>query len=48
MTVLAKRYPEYGFERNKGYPSKEHRRILREIGPCPIHRRTFGPCRERG
>ncbi len=48
MTVLAKRYPEYGFERNKGYPSKEHRRILSEIGPCPLHRRTFGPCSKRG
>jgi ribonuclease HII len=45
MIVLAQYYPEYGFERNKGYPSKEHRRVLCEIGPCPIHRHTFGPCR---
>lgn len=44
MTALAKCYPEYGFERNKGYPSKEHTDILRRIGPCPLHRRTFGPC----
>ncbi|MFP4481724.1 MAG: ribonuclease HII [Thermovirgaceae bacterium] len=48
MIVLAKRYPEYGFERNKGYPSKEHRQILRKIGPCPLHRRTFRPCIDRG
>ncbi|PJB27350.1 ribonuclease HII, partial [Candidatus Desantisbacteria bacterium CG_4_9_14_3_um_filter_50_7] len=27
----------------KGYPTKEHVRILNELGPCPIHRRTFKP-----
>lgn len=34
-------YPAYGFASNKGYPSEVHRRVLAEIGPCPIHRRSF-------
>lgn len=34
-------YPEYHFERHKGYATKEHMDILRAIGPCPIHRRSF-------
>ena len=35
-------YPEYGFARHKGYGSADHVRALREHGPCPIHRRSFG------
>ncbi|MDD5166444.1 MAG: ribonuclease HII [Candidatus Omnitrophica bacterium] len=34
-------YPEYGFSRNKGYPTKEHRDILKKIGPSLIHRKSF-------
>jgi ribonuclease HII len=34
--------PEYGFDRNKGYPTAEHRRAISEYGLCPIHRLTFG------
>lgn len=34
-------YPGYGFASNKGYGSQEHIRALRELGPCPIHRRSF-------
>jgi len=34
-------YPAYGFKRHKGYPTKEHRDILRDIGPCAIHRKSF-------
>lgn len=34
-------YPEYGFAGNKGYGAAEHIKALREIGPCPIHRRSF-------
>ena len=34
-------YPEYGFARHKGYPTKEHRDILRAIGPSRIHRKSF-------
>ncbi len=41
MLVLDKIYPEYGFSGHKGYPSAEHRRILEEIGPSPVHRRSF-------
>jgi ribonuclease HII len=35
------RFPEYGFGRNKGYPTPEHLAALRRHGPCPLHRRTF-------
>lgn len=45
MRRLALRYPGYGWERNAGYPTPEHRRALRELGLTPHHRRTFGPCR---
>ena len=38
-------YPEYGFASHKGYGTAEHRRRLSELGPCPIHRRTFAPLR---
>ena len=41
MEEMAKRYPEYQFERHKGYPTKLHYELLRKYGPCPIHRRTF-------
>ena len=41
MENLAKKYPEYKFEKHKGYPTKEHIKILRKIGPCKIHRKTF-------
>lgn len=35
------RYPAYGFARHKGYPTKEHMEKVRELGPCPEHRRSF-------
>lgn len=41
MIALDKIYPEYGFARHKGYPTKAHYEALRKCGPCPIHRRTF-------
>ena len=41
MDEYAALYPAYGFERNKGYGTKEHIQAIREVGPCPIHRRTF-------
>ncbi|TSC59023.1 MAG: RNase HII [Candidatus Peregrinibacteria bacterium Greene0416_19] len=41
MIGLAERYPLYGFELHKGYGSEEHTRIIRERGPCEIHRRSF-------
>ncbi len=41
MEEMAARYPQYGFERHKGYPTKAHYEALRAHGPCPIHRLTF-------
>ena len=43
MVRYAKKYPEYGFERHKGYGTEMHREALREHGPCPIHRYSFAP-----
>ncbi|MEA2064067.1 MAG: hypothetical protein U9P14_10245, partial [Gemmatimonadota bacterium] len=34
-------YPGYGFARHKGYGTADHLRALNELGPCPIHRRSF-------
>lgn len=41
MLEMAERYPQYAFERHKGYPTKLHYERLRLYGPCPIHRLTF-------
>ncbi|MCW5828751.1 MAG: ribonuclease HII [Deltaproteobacteria bacterium] len=46
MSDLAERYPEYGFDRHKGYPTASHREAIRKNGPCPIHRRTFRGVKE--
>jgi len=47
MLALHGRYPGYGFERNKGYPTAEHLASLARLGPCPEHRRSFAPVRDR-
>ena len=39
------RYPGYGFDTNKGYPTPVHLAALGRIGPCAIHRRSFAPVR---
>lgn len=41
MIRLAKKYPEYGFEKHKGYGTKAHYRAIRKYGLCEIHRRSF-------
>ena len=41
MLEMAERYPQYRFERHKGYGTKLHYEMLRTYGPSPIHRRTF-------
>lgn len=41
MKEMAAVYPQYGFERHKGYGTALHFERLRRYGPCPIHRRTF-------
>lgn len=43
MTRHAQSWPEYGFDRHKGYATPEHLASLRAHGPCPIHRRSFEP-----
>ena len=46
MLVLHEQYPEYGFDKHKGYPTRAHREILISIGPCPEHRRSYAPVRD--
>lgn len=41
MLKMAEKYPQYAFERHKGYGTRLHYERLRQYGPCPIHRRTF-------
>ena len=41
MAEMDKRYPEYGFNKHKGYGTKFHIDALKKYGPCPIHRTTF-------
>lgn len=41
MYEEAKKYPEYHFEKHKGYGTKLHYEAIREFGPCPIHRKSF-------
>lgn len=45
MRRLALRHPGYGWERNAGYPTEEHRHALVRLGPTPHHRRSFAPVR---
>ena len=45
MLEMHNRYPGYGFDRHKGYPTAQHLEKLSLLGPCPIHRRTFAPVR---
>ncbi len=41
MYELAQRYPQYGFEKHKGYGTAQHTAAIREFGPCPEHRELF-------
>ena len=41
MIQYAKEYPDYGFEKHKGYGTKVHIEKIKEIGPCKLHRKTF-------
>ena len=43
MIVAAEEHPQYGWERNKGYGTKDHMEALRIHGPTPLHRRSFAP-----
>jgi len=43
-----RRYPLYGFDANKGYPTPRHLAALNHFGSCPIHRQSFSPVRQAG
>lgn len=43
MRKLHKKYPQYGFDRHKGYGTKLHFAMLEKYGPCPLHRLSFAP-----
>ena len=47
MKALAERYPHYGFEKHKGYPTKAHLQAISDHGVSPIHRRSFAPVRRK-
>lgn len=46
MRELSKRYPQYGFENHKGYPTPRHREALQTHLPCRVHRRSFAGVKE--
>jgi len=48
MTFLAKKFPEYGWGKNKGYPTKAHREAIRTFGATPHHRQSFRLLPEEG
>jgi ribonuclease HII len=41
MKKIAADFPMYFWEKNKGYPTKQHRELIKQYGPSPLHRRTF-------
>ncbi|HNU76312.1 MAG TPA: ribonuclease HII [bacterium] len=47
MVEFAKKYPNYGFEKNKGYGTEYHLKAIDNFGPCEIHRRSFEPIKSK-
>ena len=47
MVMLDAKYPGYGFASHKGYPTKKHLQALDDLGILSIHRRSFGPVKQR-
>ncbi|MGM9850736.1 MAG: ribonuclease HII [Muribaculaceae bacterium] len=41
MTMMSRKYPQYGWDINKGYPTRAHRAAIAEYGPSPLHRMSF-------
>ncbi|MBR6085858.1 MAG: ribonuclease HII [Spirochaetales bacterium] len=41
MVCASRKWPQYGFEKHKGYPCASHKAALHKFGPCPIHRLSF-------
>ena len=46
MKTLHDQYPQYGFDRHKGYPTALHKTAVMNFGPCPVHRKTFKGVKE--
>lgn len=46
MMEYHEQFPQYNFMKHKGYPTKEHKALLVQFGPCPIHRKTFAGVKE--
>lgn len=46
MQKYGEKYPQYGFEKHKGYGTRLHLEALKKFGACPIHRQSFAPVRE--
>ncbi len=46
MAEMHLQYPEYGFDRHKGYPTPAHKKAIIAYGPCPVHRLTFKGVKE--
>lgn len=47
MMELDQKYPNYGFKKHKGYPTKAHLEALNEYGVLPCHRKSYGPVKEK-
>ena len=47
MKEMAKKWPEYGFEKHKGYGTASHLKILSTLGPCSLHRFSYAPLKNR-
>ena len=47
MVKIAEKYPEYGFEQHKGYPTQQHLDAIEKHGICDIHRKTYKPIKDK-
>lgn len=48
LVALEAEFPGYGFKAHKGYGTQQHLLALRDLGPCPVHRRSFTPLKNAG
>jgi len=46
MQRYHRKFPRYGFDKHKGYPTKLHRKMLKKYGLCKIHRKSFKPIKK--
>jgi len=46
MDIYHQEYPQFGFDKHKGYPTRDHRAAIRNFGCCPIHRKSFRGVKE--